>query len=466
MTIMRKTARRAYVSATATALAALALAAPAARAASFATIYSVGSTSGYLGSAVIASNGVVYGSTYYAPSGAWGQVFSLTNPGAPPWTQANLSSLPGSTSAGDNLAAGQLYADTAGNLYGATPGAGNSTTACKMAGFSGCGLAFKLAPPATAGGSWTRTTLYTFKGGSDAQTPMGGFIADTAGNLYGVSRNGGGATACNAGCGTVFRLSPPTGTATAWTETVLYAFQGGTDGSSPNPRLLLIGNTLFGTTRAGGNTVNTCGTIATGQQATCGTVFSLTPPASGTGAWSESVLYRFKNLTDGSAPQSGVVADSTGNLYGAAMQNGNSADKTLNCKSVGLSGCGTIFKLTKPTTAGTTWKLVPLYIFPNTGTAEGPLGVLRDSIGNLYGAAAFTPSGHTCSGLSFYCGEVFKLTKPNATHPTWTYSALHTFTTGAEPGAGLAVDTAGVLYGITTYGTNTVFSVSASGYKP
>lgn len=69
--------------------------------------------------------------------------------------------------------------------------------------------------------------LYYFKGGADGFGPAAGLIADNAGNLYGTTQYGGGGVCQNVlngpvlGCGTVFRLSPPTKPGDVWTEAVL-----------------------------------------------------------------------------------------------------------------------------------------------------------------------------------------------------------------------------------------------------
>src|SRR5277367_3811770 len=59
----------------------------------------------------------------------------------------------------------------------------------------------------------------------------GGVTFDSAGNLYGVTDNGGNSPNCGgvgSGCGTVFELSPAGGT--AWTQTTIYNFQNHADG--------------------------------------------------------------------------------------------------------------------------------------------------------------------------------------------------------------------------------------------
>ena len=45
----------------------------------------------------------------------------------------------------------------------------------------GCVTVFGLSPPAAAGGAWTETVIYRFKGGSDAANPQAGLIASQNG---------------------------------------------------------------------------------------------------------------------------------------------------------------------------------------------------------------------------------------------------------------------------------------------
>src|SRR5215469_624020 len=87
------------------------------------------------------------------------------------------------------------------------------------------------------------TVLYSFLGGSDGASPQAGLIKDKTGNLYGTTYYGGGTGCYGDGCGAVFKLAPD------GTETLLYAFQGGADGESPQAGLIMdkSGN-LYGTT--------------------------------------------------------------------------------------------------------------------------------------------------------------------------------------------------------------------------
>jgi uncharacterized repeat protein (TIGR03803 family) len=115
---------------------------------------------------------------------------------------------------------GGVIADKSGNLYGTT----------LYGGGNGFGTVFKLATDGTF------TVLHSFTSGSDGENPNAGVIADEAGNLYGTTGGGG-----NAGGGTIFKIAPD------GTETVLYNFQGGSDGGEPLAGLLLRNGYLYGT---------------------------------------------------------------------------------------------------------------------------------------------------------------------------------------------------------------------------
>ena len=135
-----------------------------------------------------------------------------------------------------------LVADHAGALYGTTSTGGSGTC------YSGtCGVAFKLTPTASG---YTESTIHAFSG-ADGAEPLGGLIRDKRGNLYGTTEIGGNTSLCyNAGCGTVFELSPSGST---YKETLLYTFTGGSDGWGPDATLVMGKNgDLFGSTVLGG----------------------------------------------------------------------------------------------------------------------------------------------------------------------------------------------------------------------
>lgn len=136
---------------------------------------------------------------------------------------------------------------------------------------------------------WKEKALYSFQGAPDGSLPGGGVVFDQAGNLYGVTVEGGSGSCPPAQCGIVYQLSPPAQKGGAWTETVLYVFKGHQygDGSSPAGTLVIdsSGN-LYGGTAYGG----TGDCMLAGGAVGCGTVYELSPPKEKGGAWTETVL--------------------------------------------------------------------------------------------------------------------------------------------------------------------------------
>jgi len=275
-----------------------------------------------------------------------------------------------------------LILDSVGNLYGTTA----------VGGASGNGVVFKL------DASGKETVLYTFQGGTDGANPWAGLVRDTAGNLYGTTEAGG-----TDGFGTVFKLNK-----TGKKKTVLYNFTGtGNDGAYTFACLVRdAAGTLYGTTYKGG---------ASGD----GTVFKLNK------AGKETVLYSFQGGSDGQNPMAGVIRDATGNLYGTTF---------------GAFGpnYGTLFKVTK------TGKEKVLHAFSGGADGGAPQygGVVIDKAGNLYGTTSY-------GGTHQYFGVVYKVSKSGKE------TVLYNFTggaDGAQPNAGLVMDAAGNLYGTTTGG--------------
>ena len=185
--------------------------------------------------------------------------------------------------------------DGAQPVAGLIDKAGNLFGTTAFGGFAGSGTVFELTPPSTPGGSWTETVLYSFQGGTDGYFPYSALVSDGAGNLYGTTLAGG--AVCPI-CGTVFKLSKRGG---VWTETILHNF-GFTDGANPFGKLLLaVDGNLYGTTVSGGDF-------------SAGTVFELSAPNRPRGAWTEKVLYSFTGSSDGAQPLSDIVRDPAGRL--------------------------------------------------------------------------------------------------------------------------------------------------------
>jgi uncharacterized repeat protein (TIGR03803 family) len=309
-----------------------------------------------------------------------------------------------------------LVADSAGTLYGTT---GSD-------GFYAWGTVFQARP--SPGGIWTESTIYSFTGGSDGGAPEAALTVDAEGNLYGTTQDGGSGSC---GCGTVFELSPSAHG--VWTETTLYSFAGGADGSHPR-----YGKLIFD---AAGNIY---GVAEFGGTAEAGTVFELIPQAGG--GWTESDLYAFAGgASDGANPFGGLVFDTAGNLYGAAYYGGP-------------SDSGGVFELSPQ--AGGGWHEQMIYFFQNGTDGSTPDSLLIiDPAGNLYGMTQF--------GGSESCGTVFKLSP--GTGGTWSKHTLHEFT-GDPDGCGPflnMVRNAGSLYGITEAGGATdngaIFEITPGG---
>jgi uncharacterized repeat protein (TIGR03803 family) len=199
------------------------------------------------------------------------------------------------------------------------------------------------------------TVLYNFQGGTDGSNPSSGVIRDSVGNLYGETLIGGGA-----GVGTVFKLAVPSQRGGAWTEEI-YSFNGG-DGASPEGGLTGHDGALYGTTAGGG---------AKGA----GTVFQVSLV---NGKPTETVLHNFTiDQTDYSSPAYGVVFDSAGNLY--------SATAAGDC-----GGCGgLVFMLRHPSKPGAQWAFTLLYGFGDGSDGGDPSSgviILNDA---LYGTTLF-----------------------------------------------------------------------------
>jgi uncharacterized repeat protein (TIGR03803 family) len=288
-----------------------------------------------------------------------------------------------------------LIRDKQDNLYGTTY-AGGDLTSSLCASSGGCGVVFKLDSASK------ESVLHTFSG-PDGSFPGAAPVEDDAGNLYGTTNYGGDLSECGGvGCGVVYKVDA-TGK-----ETVLHSFTGGADGDVPFAGVIRdnAGN-LYGTTIAGG--------LYAG-----GVVFKLDR------AGNETVLHAFAG-PDGNSPGAAPVQDDIGNLYGTTSGGGT-------------YGPGVVYKLDP------SGKYTVLHNF--TGGADGGQpydSLVRDYDGNLYGTAS-------CGGLSG-CpqgsrGVVFKL------DPTGKYTALYSFTGGADGGQpyGSLLRWAGNLYGTTFFG--------------
>jgi uncharacterized repeat protein (TIGR03803 family) len=342
------------------------------------------------------------------------------------------------------LPEGQLCIDAAGNLYGTTV----------YGGTNGDGVVFELAK-----GGNTPSVLASFNAvyGNSIPPFLGksDLIADAAGNLYGTTWYGG----ANKD-GTVYELAKGSNA-----PTVLASFNR-TDGYVPEGSLIAdaAGN-LYGTTYLGGANKD-------------GTVFEVA-----TGSNTPIVLASF-NGADGSQPQTGLITDTNGNLYGTTSSGGASNDGTVfelaegsNLPSVlasfnGADGQQPFTKLLTDAAGnfygvdqdnpdaifelnnGSNTPTVLASLYQDGQNSGGEL--IADAAGNLYGTSVG-------GGLYGY-GSVFELEKNSNTLIT-----LASFTSSEDGQSyGLVADAAGNLYGTTDGGgvdnAGTVFEVSGTGF--
>jgi hypothetical protein len=317
------------------------------------------------GNLLFDSTGNLYLTTESGGASNYGTVFQLAPPtvSGGSWTATVIADF---TSLADGAVPNGLVIDHAGNLYGTTSSGG---------AYLG-GVVFELTPPSTSGGAWTKTTLYSFKGGpnigvGDGAEPQG-LTLDATGNIYGGT-NWGGICQGEGGCyGVIFKLTKPATSGGAWTEKVLYRFpnaEGTPDaglvvdkagniygtGYGGVIQLTIVGGKwtlnylhLFNGQNSDGNGTfggvtldkfgNVYGTTEVGGTLNDGIVFELSPPAVSGGAWTENILYNFAGGSDGIAPFFRVIFRRGNTLYGTTGIGGNQG-----CVNYSEVGCGTVF---------------------------------------------------------------------------------------------------------------------------
>ena len=358
-----------------------------------------------------------------------------------------LYSFSGGTDGG-NAATG-LALDRKGNLFGTTV----------VGGTNACGTVFKLAPQAEP--PWTESVLYSFGCFADGKNPHGGVTFDPKGNLDGTTVSGGSGGSCgSSGCGVVFSLTPSTGT-----EKVLHSFIGGDDGFGPGGGVTFDGPTLYGTTPApdggkysqgvvysvsrggseriahaftggkdgaGGSlgllllmSKSLYGVTEEGGAHSAGTVFRLSPVGK---RWRLTTLYAFKGTPDAASPYGGLVADSSGDLFGTTYYGG-------------ANNMGSVFELTPDRKGGYHERV--LYSFAGGSDGSSPTSTLTLAGSVLYGTAS--AGGGSCG-----CGTVFKVDAESGAETT-----LHAFGGGG--------DGAYPYYGLTKGAKNTFYGTTVAG---
>ena len=319
------------------------------------------------GGLVFDASGNIYGTATYGANGS-GDVFELPN------GSATIKPLARFAAAGW-VVNGQMTMDASGNFWGV----------CPQGGSSGYGSVVELPKSSNL-----LTTVATFTSDLNAVSPNGGLAVDASGNVYGTaSSNVGGLTN-----GSVFEIAHDSSTIT-----ILASFNG-TNGSIPVAGVTLdsSGN-LYGTTTQGGaynygtafeiargsKTITTLatfnsangrlpdaavtfdaagnlyGTTSGGGPSDMGTVFEIAK-----GSFALTTLAAFDG-TKGSGPQSALVLDPAGNLYGTTTEGGP-------------NGGGTVFEIPKGTNA-----ITNLFSFTSSGGyGNTPGQLMRDGAGNLY----------------------------------------------------------------------------------
>ena len=256
------------------------------------------------GGMVFDSVGNIYGTTVGGGLNGAGTVFELSNSQGS-WFETVLYDFPGEFAVSSPN--GNVVIDQAGNIIGTAQFGG--PPGCSP---FHCGSIFELTQSSQG---WVASTLHEFNGDTDGGVPMGGLIADAAGNLYGTTT-----TAGPAGGGTVFELTPSNG---GYSFQVIHSFTGLQYQVGPRGLLAMdsSGN-LYGVTLSEG-------------AFSAGNVFKLTHSG---GTWTYTDLYDFTNGNDGGTPFDGPTLGPDGTLYGTTYYGGGD-----NCQN----GCGVVWQLTQ-----------------------------------------------------------------------------------------------------------------------
>jgi hypothetical protein len=191
-------------------------------------------------------------------------VFMLKPPssGQTTWTKTTLRSFSGGRDGGTPL--GKLLRRGSGALFGATYKGGTGGCKDTFSNVIGCGVIFKLTPPAPGRSNWSHSVIHDFSG-HDGAFPQGGLIPGPNGTLLGTASSGSPSMYGVGGNGSVFRLAPPPAGQVAWIRTELHDFDNSRSGSLPLGELVRgPDGRIFGVTYLGGPWYG-------------GTIFEITP---------------------------------------------------------------------------------------------------------------------------------------------------------------------------------------------
>jgi uncharacterized repeat protein (TIGR03803 family) len=337
------------------------------------------------------SSGNLFGTTSGGGTSDGGTIFEWERNGGALVTLADFNSSSGF------IPTGGLVDDSSGNLFGTTYRGG--------VGGTDVGTLFEWLKS-----SGTLLTLATFDG-SNGAFPTGNLIADSNGNLFGTTSAGG------LGAGTLFEWVKSTGTL------VTLGNFDGSNGALPVGGLFEDGSgNLFGTTVFGG--ANNRGTVFEWVNST-NTLVTL-------GSF---------DFANGTGPESGLVEDGSGDLFGTTFAGGSNNE-------------GTLFEWVK-----STGSIVAVANFDGANGAYGPYplagpfvqfgpsgNLLEDSFGNLLGTTFLGGAGNA--------GTIFELPTARA---TFAISGATPKLTVSDPGGtynGFPFPAIATVAGVVTSGPN------------
>lgn len=364
------------------------------------------------GGVTIDKKGNIFGITTYSAiySSDHGTLFELA-PSGSSYTETNIASFDGSNG---ESPWNRPIEDASGNLYVTTSGGGASTPYGTVNKF-------------THGSSgWTQSAINVLGSGStDGRYPYAAPVEQN-GTLYIPTTQGGYWRE-----GAIYALS-----ANSLTGSVIYSFQGPDRGDLGVPYTTLVAGpngVLYGTAESGGKGFGTQGGgggIYTLSGGTYTFVFGF--PADKKGLFPE-----------GRGPESPVVVDKSGNIYGTTEFGGSYAKGTC-----AMFGCGVVFKVTK---AGV---LKVLHRFGGGKDGYEPLQGLVLKGNTLYGTT-YVGGTQYCGPGSLGCGTLFKIGISGS-----GYKILHTFvgTDGSNPYFGSMTLVGNTLYGTTETGYTGVYA--------
>ena len=333
------------------------------------------------------ANGNLFGTTTFGGAARFGTIFEIKADPTSPTGYASTPIILTSFCSREGLVGGigackdgtdplaPLIMDAAGNLFGTSVGGGIN---CVLTG--GCGTAFELPVDTTTPTGYASVIAATdsgsFTGGVDGKFPFAGLFMDPNGNVFGTNSQGG--TGCaSANCGTVFEFVKNQATGTYSGPVTLFGFNG-TNGIEPLSNLI---------SDASGNLY---GTALGGPSGSFGVVYEIKKDSTTTTGYATSptVLVTF-NATDGATPESGLLMDAAGNLFGTTIGGG-------------ANNLGAVYEVkTDPTTLTGYANAPTLLVSFDTTDANPFTGLIADASGNLFGATGGGTTGH---------GTVFEIT--------------------------------------------------------